>query len=47
MTALHAGTLLLAAVCLLGAAVAAVALPGRGFTPPVAPEATLAPAETG
>jgi len=47
MTALHAGTLLVAAVCLLGAAVAAVALPGRGFTPPVAPEATLAPAETG
>ncbi|MEP6630951.1 MAG: MFS transporter [Lapillicoccus sp.] len=47
MSALHAGTLLVAAVCLLGAAVAAIALPGRGFTPPVVPEPTLEPAETG
>ena len=47
MSALHAGTLLVAAVCLLGAAMAAIALPGRGFTPPVVPEPTLEPAETG
>ncbi len=36
MSALHAGTFLVAAICLAGAVVAAIALPGRGFVAPAA-----------